>query len=99
MIFSCGIVILCSSPAINTCFKTVFIIFKIFTFFLFGLLSVLTWVFLNKNYFMLFNTEFIKRFHGIRMTFLGNYTIYIDKVYNLFYVLPFFELVIQLLNL
>ena len=33
------------------------------------------------------------------MAFLGNYTIYIDKDYNFFYVLPFFELVIQLLNL
>ena len=37
------------NPTNNTFAKTVLIIFNIFTFFLFGLLSVLAWVFFNKN--------------------------------------------------
>ena len=52
-----------------------------------------------RTIFTVFNTELIKRFHRVGTVFLGIYIVYIDKIYNLFYVLPFFELVIQLLNL
>ena len=48
---SCGIAIFLSSPTNNTFAKTILVVFIIFTFFLFGLLSVLAWVFFNKNYF------------------------------------------------
>ena len=71
VMLSCGIAIFLSSPTNNTFAKTVLIIFIIFTFFLFGLLSVLAWVFFNKNYFTVFNIELIKRFHRERMAFLG----------------------------
>ena len=63
------------------------------------LLSVLAWVFFNKNDFTVFNTELKKQFRRVGMVFFGIYIVYIDKIYNLFYVLPFFDLVIQLLNL
>ena len=53
----------------NTFAKIVLIIFNIFTFFLFGLFSVLAWIFFNKNYFMVFNTEFVKYFYKIRIIF------------------------------
>ena len=101
VMLSCGIAIFLSSPTNNTFAKTVLIIFNIFTFFLFGLLSVLAWVFFNKNYFTVFNTELIKRFHRVRIVFWGIFILdfyYLDKIYNLFYVLPFFDLVFQLLN-
>ena len=71
VMLSCGIAIFLSSPTNNTFAKTVLIIFNIFTFFLFGLLSVLAWVFFNKNYFTVFNTELIKRFHRVRIVFWG----------------------------
>ena len=74
---SCGIVIFHSSPTDNTSVKTVLIIFNIFTLFLFVLLSVLAWFFFNKNDFTVFNTELIKRFHGVGTVFLGIYTVYI----------------------
>ena len=97
VMLSCGIAIFLSSPTNNTFAKKVLIIFNIFTFFLFGLLSVLAWVFFNKNYFTVFNTELIKRFHRVRIVFWGDFY-YLDKIYNFFYVLPFFDLVFQLLN-
>jgi hypothetical protein len=62
------------------------------------LLSVLAWAFFHKNHFTVFNTELIKRFHRVNMVFLGICIVYIDKIYNLFYVLPFFDSVFQLLN-
>ena len=96
---SCGILIFPFSPTNNTFVKTALIIFNIFTFSLFELLFVLAWVFFNKNYFTVFNTELIKRFHRVRMVVLGICIVYTDKIYNLFYVLPFFDLVFQLLNL
>ena len=96
---SCGIVIFHSSPTNNTSVKMALIIFNIFTFSPFELLSVLAWAFFHKNHFTVLNTELIKRFHRVGTVFLGIYIVYIDKIYNLFYVLPFFELVIQLLNL
>ena len=49
VMLSCGIVIFHSSPTNKTSAKTALIIFNIFTFFLFDLLSVLAWVFCNKN--------------------------------------------------
>ena len=98
VILSCGIAVFLSSPTNNAFAKTVLIMFNIFTFFLFGLLSVLAWVFFNKSYFTVFNTELIKRFHRERIAFLGICIVYIEKIYNLFYVLPFFDLVFQLLN-
>ena len=98
VILSCGIAIFLSSPTNNAFAKTILIIFNIFTFFLFGLLSVLAWVFFNKSYFTVFNAELIKRFHRERMAFLGICIVYIENIYNLFYVLPFFDLVFQLLN-
>ena len=96
-----GFLIFLSSPTNNTFAKMALIIFNIFTFSPFELLSVLAWAFFHKNHFTVFNTELIKRFHRVGTVFLGIYIvyIYIDKIYNLFYVLPFFELVIQLLNL
>ena len=99
VMLSCGIVIFHSSPTDTTSVKTVLIIFNIFTLFLFVLLSVLAWVFFNKNDFTVFNTELKKQFRRVGMVFFGIYIVYIDKIYNLFYVLPFFDLVIQLLNL
>ena len=101
VMLSCGIVIFHSSPTNKTSAKTALTIFNIFTFSVFELLSVLAWAFFHKNHFTVFNTELIKRFHRVGTVFLGIYIvyIYIDKIYNLFYVLPFFELVIQLLNL
>ena len=87
-----------SSPTNNTSVKTTLIIFNIFTFSLFELLSVLAWAFFNKNHFTVFNTELIKRFHRERMAFLAICIVYIDKIYIVFYVLPFFDLVFQLLN-
>ena len=63
------------------------------------LLSVLAWVFFNKSDSTVFNTELIKQFRRVGTVFLGIYIVYIDKIDNLFYVLPFFDLVIQLLNL
>ena len=95
---SCGIAIFLSSPANNTFAKMALIIFNVFTFFLFELLFVLAWVFFNKNYFTIFNTKLIKRFHRVNMVFLGLCIVYIDKIYNLFYALPFFDSVFQLLN-
>ena len=68
---SCGIAIFLSSPANNTFAKMALIIFNVFTFFLFELLFVLAWVFFNKNYFTIFNTKLIKRFHRVNMVFLG----------------------------
>ena len=96
-----GFSIFLPSPTNNTFAKMALIIFNIFTFSPFELLSVLAWAFFHKNHFTVFNTELIKRFHRVGTVFLGIYIvyIYIDKIYNLFYVLPFFELVIQLLNL
>ena len=47
------------------------IISNIFTVSLFELLSVLAWVFFNKNYFTVFNNELIKRFHKVKMAFFG----------------------------
>ena len=96
----CGIKIFYSSPTNNTFVKTVLIIFNILTFSLFELLSVLAWAFFNKKHFTVFNTELIKRFHRVGTVFLGIYIvyIYIDKIYNLFYVLPFFDSVFQLLD-
>ena len=67
-----------SSPTNNTFVKTVLIIFNILTFSLFELLSVLAWVFFNKNYFTIFNTKLIKRFHRVKMVFWGICTVYID---------------------
>ena len=49
VMLSCGAAIFHSSPTSNISVKTVLIIFIIFTFFLLGLLSVLAWVFCNKN--------------------------------------------------
>ena len=95
---SCGIAIFLSSPTSNTFAKTVLISFIIFTFFLFGLLSVLAWVFFNKNYLTIFNTKHIKRFHRVNLVFLGVCIVYIDKICNLFYPLPLFDSVFQLLN-
>ena len=92
---SCGIAIFLSSPTSNTFAKTVLIIFIIFTFFLLGLLSVLAWAFLNKNPFTVFNAKLVKRFHKVNMVLLGICMVYIDKIYNIFYVLPFFDLVFQ----
>ena len=92
VILSCGIAIFLSSPTNNAFAKTILIIFNIFTFFLFGLLSVLAWVFFNKSYFTVFNAELIKRFHRERMAFLGICIVYIENIY------PFFDLVFQLLN-
>ena len=99
VMLSCGIVIFHSSPTNKTSAKTALIIFNIFTFFLLELLSVLVWAFFNKKHFTVFNTELIKRFHRVRMVFWGIYVAYIDKIYNMFYVLPFFDLAFQLLNL
>ena len=98
VMLSCGIAIFLSSPANNTFAKMVPIILSIFTFFLFELLFVLAWVFFNKNYFTVFNTELIKRFHRAKMVFLGICIAYIDKIYDLFYALPFFDSAFQLLN-
>ena len=94
----CGIKIFYSSPTNNTFVKTVLIIFNILTFSLFELLSVLAWVFFNKNYFTILNRKLIKRFHRVNMVFFWICIVYIDKIYNLFYVLPFFDSVFQLLN-
>ena len=99
VILSCGIAIFLSSPTNNAFAKTILIIFNIYSpsffsgCFLFwhGYSSI-------RNYFTVFNTELIKRFHRVRMVFLGICIVYIDKIYNLFYVLPFFDLVFQLLN-
>ena len=99
VLLSCGIVIFHSSPTDTTSVKTVLIIFNIFTLFLFVLLSGLAWVFFNKNDFTVFNTELIKQFRRVGTVFFGIYIVYIDKMYNIFHVLPFFDLVIQLLNL
>ena len=99
VMLSCGIVIFHSSPTDTTSVKTVLIIFNIFTLFLFVLLSVLAWAFFNKNDFTVFNTKLIKQFRRVGTVFFGIYIVSIDKIYNLFYVLPFFDLVIQLLNL
>ena len=60
-----------SSPTNNTSVKTTLIIFNIFTFFLLELLSVLAWVFFNKNYFTILNRKLIKRFHRVNMVFWG----------------------------
>ena len=98
VMLSCGIVIFHSSPTNKTSAKTALIIFNIFTFSVFELLSVLAWAFFHKNHFSVFNTELIKRFHRVNMVFLGICIVYIDKIYNLFYVLPFFDSVFQLLN-
>ena len=98
VMLSCGIVIFHSSPTNKTSAKTALIIFNIFTFSVFELLSVLAWAFFHKNHFTVFNTELIKRFHRVNMVFLGICIVYIDKLYNLFYVLPFFDSVFQLLN-
>ena len=98
VMLSCGIVIFHSSPTSKTSAKTALIIFNIFTFSVFELLSVLAWAFFHKNHFTVFNTELIKRFHRVNMVFLGICIVYIDKIYNLFYVLPFFDSVFQLLN-
>lgn len=97
---SSGIATFLCCPTNNTFAKTILVIFITFTFFLFGLLSVLAWVFFNKNYFTVFNIKLIKRFHGERMALLGMCIVYayVDKIYNLFYVLPFFDSVFQLLN-
>ena len=89
-----GIAIFLSSPTSSTFAKTVLITFIIFTFFFFGF-SVLAWAFLNKNPFTVFNAKLIKRFHRVNMVFLGICIVYIDKIYNIFYVLPFFDLVFQ----
>ena len=94
----CGIKIFYSSPTNNTIVKTVLIIFNILTFSLFELLSVLAWAFFNKKHFTVFNTKLIKRFHRVNMVVLGVCMLYIDKIYNLFYVWPFFGSVFQLLN-
>ena len=51
VMLSCGIVIFHSSPTNKTSAKTALIIFNIFTFSLFELLSVLAWAFFNKNHF------------------------------------------------
>ena len=99
VMLSCGIVIFHSSPTNKTSAKTALIIFNIFTFSVFELLSVLAWAFFHKNHFTVFNTELIKRFHRVNnMVFWGICIVYIDKIYNLFYVLPFFDAVFQLLN-
>ena len=98
VMLSCGIVIFHSSPTNKTSAKTALIIFNIFTFSVFELLSVLAWAFFHKNHFTVFNTELINRFHRVNMVFLGICIVYIDKIYNLFYVLPFFDSVFQLLN-
>ena len=98
VMLSCGIVIFHSSPTNKTSAKTALIIFNIFTFSVFELLSVLAWAFFHKNHFTVFNTELIKRFHRVNMVFLGICIVYIDKIYNLFYVLPFFDSVFQLFN-
>ena len=98
VMLSCGIVIFHSSPTNKTSAKTALTIFNIFTFSVFELLSVLAWAFFHKNHFTVFNTELIKRFHRVNMVFLGICIVYIDKIYNLFYVLPFFDSVFQLLN-
>ena len=71
VMLSCGITIFLSSPTSNTFAKTVLVIFIIFTFSLFRLLSVLAWVFFNKNYITVFNIELIKRFHRVKTAFLG----------------------------
>jgi hypothetical protein len=60
------------------------------------LLSVLAWAFFNKNHFTVFNAELIKRFHRVRTAFLVNFYC-LDKIYNLFYALPFFDLVFSVL--
>ena len=73
VMLSCGIVIFHSSPTNKTSAKTALIIFNIFTFSLFELLSVLAWAFFNKNHFAVFNTELTKRFHRVRTAFLGNF--------------------------
>ena len=91
---SCCIVTFHSSPANKTSAKTALIIFNIFTFSLFELLSVLAWAFFNKNHFTVFNAELIKRFHRVRTAFLVNFYC-LDKIYNLCYALPFFDLVFQ----
>ena len=98
VMLSCGIVIFHSSPTNKTSAKTALIIFNIFTFSVFELLSVLACAFFHKNHFTVFNTELIKRFHRVNMVFLGICIVYIDKIYNLFYLLPFFDSVFQLLN-
>ena len=98
VMLSCGIVIFHSSPTNKTSAKTALIIFNIFTFSVFELLSVLAWAFFHKNQVTVFNTELITRFHRVRTAFLGNFYC-LDKIYNLFYVLPFFDSVFQLLNL
>ena len=49
VMLSCAAAIFHSSPTSNTSVETVLIIFNISTFFLFELLSVLAWVFCNKN--------------------------------------------------
>ena len=91
VMLSCGAAIFHSSPTSNTSVKTVLII-SIYppSFF-----SVLAWAFLNKNQFTVFNAILIKRFHRVNMVFLGICIVYIDKIYNIFYVLPFFDLVFQ----
>ena len=67
----CSIVIFHSSPTNKTSSKTALIIFNIFTFSVFELLSVLAWAFFNKKHFAVFNTELIERFHRERMAFWG----------------------------
>ena len=92
VMLSCGIVIFHSSPTNKTSAKTALTIFNIFTFSVFELLSVLAWAFFHKNQVTVFNTELIKRFHRVNhMVFWGICIVYIDKIYNLFYVLPFFD--------
>lgn len=59
VMLSCGIAIFHSSPTNNTSVKTALIIFNIFTFFIFELLSVLAWAFFNKNHSTVLNTELI----------------------------------------
>ena len=90
VMLSCGIVIFHSSPTNKTSAKTALIIFNIFTFSVFELLSVLAWAFFHKNHFTVFNTELIKRFRRVNMVFWGICIVYIDMIYNLFYVLTQF---------
>ena len=80
---SCAAAIFHSSPTSNTSVETVLIIFNMSTFFLSS--CFLFWHgYSSMRFFTIFNRKLTKRFHRVKLVFLGICIVYVDKIYNIF---------------
>ena len=98
VMLSCGAAIFHSSPTSNTSVKTVLIIFNISTFFLFELLSVWHGYSAIRTSLQFSRPNSSNDFIELGWCLWG-FVLFINNIYKLFYVLPFFDIIFQLLNL